>query len=483
MPSANTRQVGWVVLAACAPSLLTLALVAGFWQAGPADFTTLWNDETVYWNEAAAFIRAGFDGGYITVDEKPARASFSRFGPHGPAFAVLYGGIGRVTGWRSYSPYLIHLVLIPLCAGSWLWVTRHHRHRWAAGLLVACFFPLLYYLPTGMQNPLHLGIAFLLAALVESRLPAAWRISLATALMTLACLTRPTWALVLPAVMWGRTPGWWRRVLSFPLSAVLFIAAFIVVTRMAAPYPLTSWITAAVADPARGVVVLLGAAAAGAWAFLGPYESWIVTLLRIEIAVALVAGVMLWRREPAERWRIEFAALMVLPVLAAMFPAGDIASGREFQILAPHFLAALLVVAGAGGQWLRIPALVHLALLPTVLPTYFNHHDGRWAGPSQIQRFSDAVHDVVVFDDKAKSGWENTILMHADSLQPPLVGLPPGVAISFVLDWEDQSMPPRSRYVLLSERDEPQVRPRVALTKIADTPLGGVYRNEQHPTQ
>src|ERR687897_614476 len=121
MRNSNAGRLGWIVLSACAPSLLTLLLVGVLWKAGPSDFTTLWNDETVYWNEAAVFLRAGFDGGYITVNEKPASASFSRLGPHGPAFAVLYGSIGRMTGWQSYSPYLIHLLLIPLCAGCWLW--------------------------------------------------------------------------------------------------------------------------------------------------------------------------------------------------------------------------------------------------------------------------------------------------------------------------------------------------------------------------
>ncbi len=249
---------------------------------------------------------------------------------------------------------------------------------------------------------------------------------------------------------------------------------------MAAPYPLTSWITAAVADPATGAIEMLRAGANGITAFVVPHRSWVVTLLRIELVAGLVACALLWRREPAHRWRVEFAALMMLPVLVAMFPAGDIESGREFHILAPHLLAALLVVAGAGGRWLTVPAFVNLALLPTVLPTYFTDHDGRFVGTAEIARFSDAVRDVVVFDETAASGWSNTVLMHVDLLQPPLLGLPHGAAISFVLDWEDQAMPPRSRYLLLSGKDEPQVRPKVALTKIADTPLGTLYRNEQH---
>jgi hypothetical protein len=205
-------------------------------------------------------------------------------------------------------------------------------------------------------------------------------------------------------------------------------------------------------------------------------------LLRLEIVAGIAAATLLWRREPAERWRLEFAALMMLPVLAAMFPAGDIESGREFHILAPHLLTAVFVVAGAGGRWLTVPAIAHVALLLTILPTYFNHHDGRFAGTAAITRFADAVRSGLVFDDKATSGWSNTVLMHVDLLQPPLAGLPHGVGVSFVLDWEDQPMPPRSRYLLLAERDEAQVQPHVSLAKIADTPLGTLYRNEQRVT-
>ncbi len=482
MPSATPREAGRIVLAACAPSVATLVVAGLVWHAGPRDFTTLWNDETIYWNEAAVFRRAGFDGGYVTINEKPAVASFSRFGPHGPAFAVLYGSIGRMTGWQSYSPYLIHLLLIPLCAGCWLWVVRRHRQAWAAALLVAAFWPLLFYLPTSMQDPLHFGIALLFAALVESKLAAPWRVGLSVALMVLACVTRPTWALAIPALMWGRSPGTWRRILSVPLMAAVFVVSFVVVTRAAAPYPLTSWITAAVADPASGVIELLRAFGRGVAAFVVPYENWRVTLLRIELVAGVIVAALLWRGAGAHRWRLEFAALMMLPVLAAMFPAGDVASGREFHILAPHLLAALAVVAGADGRWASVPALVNLALLPTTLPGYVDEHDGRFAGTAAIRQFAEAVESRVAFDDNAASGWDNTVLMHADLLQPPLQGLPHGVAISFVLDWEDQPMPPRSRYLLLSERDEAQVRLRLPLLKIADTPLGTLYRNEQQAT-
>ena len=59
-----------------------------------------------------------------------------------------------------------------------------------------------------------------------------------------------------------------REVIRSALWVVLvFLAAFVVVTRTAAPYPYTSWIPAAVADPARGVGLLFDATVAGVRAY------------------------------------------------------------------------------------------------------------------------------------------------------------------------------------------------------------------------
>ena len=469
-----------LALAACGPSILTLALVAIFWQSGPRDFVTLGTDETIYWNEAAIFMHAGFEGGYVTVNERPAAAAYSRFGPHGPAYAILYGSVGWLAGWRPYSPYLINLLLVPLCAAAWLRARRHDSAHGGAALLLLGFWPLVLYLPTGMQEPLHFGIAMLLVALLESRLTIGVRVGLCVPLFIVACLARPTWALAIPAVMWGRTPGWGRRAASLVVCAAAFVPAFLIVTRSAGPYPYTAWVPQAVAGPWFGIPVLAEAAVAGlGHFFFTPHPRWSITLYRLGMVAGLAALAVLWRRSGPERWRIEVAALMVLPVMAALLPVGDVESGREFRVVAPHLLAALLVVAALGARWTIVPAAINLALLLMLLPEYYQRHDGRFAGGAEIRAFGDTAHHVMAFDPDAPTGWDNTVMMHADSLQPPLAGLPRGLAISFVLDWDDLPIPPRSRYLLLREDDEPQVVPRVRLTRLADTSLGVLYRNDE----
>ena len=123
------------MLPALLPSLLTLGFAAVLWRGVPGDFTPLWSDEVLYWNEAAAFLRAGFHAGYITVAEVAAPAAFSHFGPHGVGYAMLYGLVGRLIGWHANTQYLLHLLVIPLCAGAWFWVRRHQPGRLAVALL------------------------------------------------------------------------------------------------------------------------------------------------------------------------------------------------------------------------------------------------------------------------------------------------------------------------------------------------------------
>ncbi|MBI5667586.1 MAG: hypothetical protein HZC41_06225 [Chloroflexi bacterium] len=58
--------------------LLTTVLKTNITHLIPA-----WSDEVVYWHSALTFQHAGFNGGYYTFAELPARAGFSHFDTHG----------------------------------------------------------------------------------------------------------------------------------------------------------------------------------------------------------------------------------------------------------------------------------------------------------------------------------------------------------------------------------------------------------------
>jgi hypothetical protein len=75
------------------------------------------------------------------------------------------------------------------------------------------------------------------------------------------------------------------------------------------------------------------------------------------------------------------------------------------------------------------------------------------------------------------SPWANTVLVHAELLQYPLLGLPPGIGVSYVADWSNLPASVRSQYLLLREKDREEIGDRLPLEPIVDTPLGVLYRN------
>lgn len=464
-----------VVLPAALPALVTLALAAVIWQATPRDFVPLWNDEVMYWNESAAFMRAGFDGGYITVSEQPARAAFSHFGPHGIGYAMFYGTVGRLVGWHPNSQYLTHLVLVPACAWAWFWMRRRAQGRLREALLLATFWPLLFYLPTGMTEPLNFGIAILCAALLERASPGPGDVVARVALLAVATFLRPTWALVAPALLWECIPR--RRAWRLGLvsgTALCFVGAYVVQTWMSAPYPQLTWRGVMLTHPLESIGQVLVLLLHNVGQFLRPGDEWYITLYRAEMVLFMAAlAVFGWRHVPEARPRLVLAFWLVVPPLMVQLVGADVESGRDLRIVMGHTLAALLVLAGASRWWAIIPVAIHLLVLPTVYPDYVDNHDGRFTRAAEVDVMARATHGALAFDPSAASGWDNTILMHADAMTPAMVAVPPGVGISFVLDWQDQATPPKSRWVWLREQDAFST---AGLVAVARSDLGTLYR-------
>jgi hypothetical protein len=444
------------------------------WRATPFDFVPLWSDEVVYWNEAAAFMRAGFGGGYITVAEAPARASFSHFGPHGVGYAVVYGTLASAVGWKPASPLLVHLTVLTLCAAAWFWVRRRQPGRLGEAMTLATFWPLLLYLPTAMTEPLHFGIALLFAALLDSSEPTRRNRISRVVLFVAAMLLRPTWALILPALLRSRlsTPARW--IAAGFATGGLALAAYLFQMWTSAPYPQTAWREAALVSPAA-VRFILKRMWESARLLCSWHEQWFITLYRVELVAGIVVLCLLWRRvRGVERARVELAALILLPVLASQLALADVESGRDLRVVVTHGLTALLLVASTTPRWALTAAAAGVALLPTLFTTYTTLHDGRYTRVQEVRDFRDAVGNALVFDAGAPSPWDNTLLVHADALTPAVIGAPAGIGVSYVLDW-DEVRSLHSRYVLLRPRDVATL-PLQGLQPVAHLRDGTLYR-------
>lgn len=131
------------------------------------DFHPAEIDEIVYQQEVSTFVTHTFRGGYFSIDELVAKSRFSPFGAHGPAFAVFLGGLGKLFGWQGNSaPYYNLVILAFSLAGFVLLVKPNVKQTIFCILIIGCYWPLIYYIPSIMQETLHFSLAILFSALI-----------------------------------------------------------------------------------------------------------------------------------------------------------------------------------------------------------------------------------------------------------------------------------------------------------------------------
>ena len=483
----SPRHAWWrCALAALLPAAIVLGLVAVLFRAGPLQFLPIWNDEVIYWNEAAVFAEAGFEGGYVTVHEEVAPAAFSRFGPHGPAFAVFHGSIARVVGWEAPTALFINLAVVSVAAFAWMRGSVAGTSP-AALLLLAGFWPLLLYLPTQMQEPTHFAIAFLFALAIARQWDAP-RIPtdlLTAVLLTAAALLKPSWALLLLPLGWrrARRAGPAGLVVLVLLTLVVSAAAFRVFGTLASPSrnAVPALISALREAPSRVPALVLNSAARNlrAWFTIGedqPSEVVFRYFTALLVAVLFVRCTLTRPRAPVHSDALEAAFLTVAPVLAITLLIGDVESWRDFRVIAPHVLVALLLLV-AYTRWERWLWAGTLVLAPLYYQQFVEFHEERFTSDAApIAAMRNATAGVIRFRPGAPP-WTNTVAVSAELLRFPLLGLPRGIGVSYVVDWLDHASDVRSAYVLLHPADRQEADMVVRLEPMVETPLGMLYRN------
>jgi hypothetical protein len=202
------------------------------------------DDECHYWDEIASFHGVGLNGGYFVADEEPAPQPWTHFGPHGPVFPVLYGGMARVLGWDLASGPVFNLLVLAAGTAAWLCLVRPDtRSLGIAAFIMLTFWPCLLYIPSMVQETLHFAIAFVLAGLanraVNGRDPDARSFWPFLAGVALASLLRITWTLVLLPWAVVALPGLKRRTQALVLvSIAVTIPGMVLLTRqLAGGYP------------------------------------------------------------------------------------------------------------------------------------------------------------------------------------------------------------------------------------------------------
>ena len=467
----------------------------------------------MYWHQIKTFAAVGFSGGYYTVGEEAAAASFTHFYTWGPWYIALYGLIGKVVGWNLWSPMLFDVAAVTLALlGAVLLIRPNSRQLVLVLLVLLTYWPLHLQLPRAMQEPFHYAVAILLAGIfyrvllhedaVPHRLLAA-----ALVMIVGAALVRPTWAvLLLPLVTivtaqrpHGRATrgSRFRQVFcGWPfLTACAVVAGIFLLSRyVAAPYPhrVMSDVQLLLSSPIDGVQRLLAVTTAQGMTYLWPdgeHPLW--TLLRYQaLGIVLWMTVLAFRRRgndvgpgapgrPPWRWaerctHILNLSLIILLVLMLWRVWGE----GDYRIVAPHLLLSLLLLAACGrGRVVAVAVLAGLLFTPSFLVEY-----KRMARPqfddvqARIDVFAAQTAGTLVYQAQGDP-WCNTILMPLRiAFRPESLAIPAGIGISF--DFDDSSRSElKSRYVMVDDESRDTLTGTFDLQFASTTAIGDLYRN------
>lgn len=248
MKREDLKNIGGIavsIVLACIPVVVCLWFMRQTVKVGILDAKPTLNDSFGYWMAAKTFALAGFNGGYFTINEVPAPASFTHFYAYGPGYAIFFGLLGRLFSWQPYSIAVWNVVAISAAFFIYFRLTGASLLRQVIVVITAITSSwLMAYLPINMMEATShitgIVIAGFLAFLYkQNRINYLWGIG-ALVFILLVSWPRLTWApftFVWAGVVTGQTKRTWKVI---GLAVVAVVASWgmsRILSQTAAPAP------------------------------------------------------------------------------------------------------------------------------------------------------------------------------------------------------------------------------------------------------
>jgi len=493
------------ILLAATPALLLTAFLHFYFGATVFDYSSAYDvDQYFYYNETASFSVHGLNSGYYGAGEKAA--VLGGYGPHGLGYPAVTGTIAALTGgMRLYSIPLINLAFLTVALAVFVaCVNPTAGYLVKFWLFLLTFPPLILFLPVGLQDGFHYGIAVTLAWMFyrlirqdEKGGTGRFRWVVLGAILA-ACAIRNTWAFLFIPYFFIIAPDSFERPL-WPLvkSGSMFLAVYFLFNLFVSP-----WVASLGADPdfavnaSRGhAAFLLDLSLRNVMSLLDFKSNFFSNLISLEMFVFIFGAGLLpffFSRRVATANAISartarLLGLFNLTVSGLLFLILVLiytGSGHHLPRLlsAGFILSVLLSLRLLKSKALLLVLVANVMLLPMtmdhaqrfLLQAYLDPKPNLWL----VQTFKNQIAPSLRYDESANR-WGNTIVMERPHMAAYL-GLPPGIGIQ-LLGREIPATPFKSRYFLLSDNGYDILSRHSPLTKIGDTFLGGLYRNAAPP--
>jgi hypothetical protein len=278
------------------------------------------NDQVDYWHKTLSFTKVGMKPGYYTIGSETVPASdLGRYGVNGPFYPVIYGLIGDVVGWQSWTSIPINFALLGSSLVAFAAVARLRVWQAAlSSLAVVCIWAVPFYAITAMQEALNQAIAIALAGVFVRALSQRAGTSrrervLSIVFVVVATVLRFSWGLLLIPllVLYANKLTKLRAVAILFIGVVPMLASMLLVSRLQAPgaNSILDRMRAVGSSPWAGVSKLAEVTSGNAAAFFrasytlvdGGPQNWQI-LGVIAVAAAVVVPLRWFRARQAVRF-------------------------------------------------------------------------------------------------------------------------------------------------------------------------------------
>jgi hypothetical protein len=474
------------------PFISTYTLVTFLLNKPLMRYIPQWSDEVAHWHQVATFRTAGFNGGYYTINEQPAPASFIHYYVHGPVNPVLFGILGRIIGWQFYYAPLINIILLTLAVVWYILVLRpNYLQLLLIGLVLLTFWPTLLFMPTNMRVGTFSAAAIILAVffcktITDPESTPKLNLIFFCTLIGVMALFQVSWALLfIPFLLLIRKRIHLSLFQATSASLILIAIFYLIFDWIIAPYPL--YFTSQLSLIMQGSIIkgfqsFFQHAIENIRNFFSLDQDPLWLALRAQMLLVIIgSGYLLWEKRNDDALVRE--SLVVLTncglLLIETILLFDILHWRDYRLFAPIVWMVTLILIDRKRMMLIVcMILINLMLIPQFLNTYKDLLSGAFPeNQTAIQQFSEEITPVVQFDKNA-GGWGNTLLTSPEiAMHQLLLGVPPGIGLSWFTR-PVELLTIKSRYLLLDNKDYETLRKRTCLVYKLTTDIGDLYVND-----
>lgn len=456
----------------------------------------IFGDETGYFRVTKSFVEgASIFGNYGVTYGDDVAASFGGFSAHGPKYIVLYGILGKLFGWETYSILIFNILILTAALAFFLYLVKlSTKQLLCMGALMVSFFPMLYFFISGMVETLHFAFILVFMGLFykfyETR-EFKWYLLTYLFIFFLVFFRINYFVLFIPLVILYRQKNIKWLSIDIVLSLILSAFSYVFIGKFSAPYP--SYLDSVVASLGSfdifgtfRIVFTHAKEQCVSYFFGSGYSVFEHVFKYCYLAVMIlmtVLGIIKAKKDKKFNLWLYSAIIMFAELLIVIF-LYEFPIFRGFRTLSVFlfipFICAILKDKRIAYILCSLLVIVNLAV-SSGYQSYINYANGQYSTTPPVTQ-QEEIDDLFAHIPCDTSGnrWKNTIAVHNRLTynNNVMFGFPGYAGMNYVLS-DDFSQISECEYIIADTEEIEKTINTDLYEKIFDSHFGVLYKKIQ----